>query len=207
MAMQTLGALACKSFDTAQSWELETSCPVSGPPKRAMEPDSIAQQKPTGVSAEERGEVARITRDAWRELGFWYECDMANRSWKVRADRRGIMELAEIVRSFLSSAAAADVGEHLHLGPFANLRVIRSDRPLISWRGIAGAPSDLKQFVAELEAIATTLATNSTAERVPPYELGSAFGHDDGFRFIVQPEPEGFDPAGADPTLGAVAPS
>lgn len=151
-------------------------------------------------SAEERRRIARITRDAWRELAFWYECDFSGRQWRFRADRNGLRAFARAIRDFLAAPVTSELGEHLHLGPYANLRIMRGDQPVISWRGIGGSAADLEALVAELESLAagTPAAT---------YELCAGFAHDDGFRVVLQIEPDDFDPASADPTVSDAAES
>lgn len=152
------------------------------------------EQWPEGLSAAQRNHVARITCDAWRELGFWYECDLPAYRWHVRADRQGVRRLAEAVRRFLGSPDSADPGAHLHLGPYSNLRIGRADTARVSWRGIEGRREDLARFVGELEAIAALGETGA-------HEIAAGFDGENGFSVRLTLEPDGFDPASPDPAM------
>lgn len=138
--------------------------------------------------------LARITREAWRELGFWYDCDVKEKRWTFRADRRGIAAFATEVHRFLSSPEADEVGEHAHLGPYSNLRLICAEQALIDWRGLAGRRNHFERFATELETIAGTSARGSLA-------IAAGFAGAEGFRAIMVVEDDDFDPASADRTI------
>jgi hypothetical protein len=149
---------------------------------------------PAELPAAEQQKMVQITRDAWRELGFWYECDVREMCWRFRADRRGIASLISAVRKQLTSIHREEKGEHLHLGPYSTLSVISWDGPLISRRGIAGRPEDFERLMRELEALQLDTTPRTCA-------IAAEFAGSDGFRAELTIEPEGFDPAKADLTI------
>lgn len=154
-----------------------------------MSPDSINHNGLDNPAA--RARWASIAAATWRELGFWYECRPSERRWVFRSDRAGLRRFAAILRRFLQAGGTDDAAGHLHLGPFANLRIGWAGNPRIDWRGFAGRREDLERLAREIEALASGSAGAAG-------ELGAGFAHDDGFRAVVTIEPDGFDPASAD---------
>ncbi len=135
--------------------------------------------------------TAEITRRAWRELGFWYDCDVDGKRWVFRADRKGVAAFAAEVRRFLDSAECNEVGEHAHLGPFSNLRLIRAEAPAVGWRGIAGRRENFEELARELDQ----LAGDSVAGN---HSLAAGLANGDSYRLVLVLEEDGFDPATAD---------
>lgn len=154
------------------------------------------KKTPAAVNSPAGDKVASITRDAWRELGFWYDCDVAKKRWTFRADRRGVATLAAEVQRFLAAPESGMAGEHTHLGPYSNLRFIAAERPQISWRGLAGRREDFTRLVAELGAIAQTSADGART-------IAANFEAVDGFSAVMVVERDGFDPASAEGSVGA----
>ena len=154
------------------------------------------KKTPAAVRSPAGDKVASITRDAWRELGFWYDCDVAGKRWTFRADRRGVAALAAEVQRFLESPESAITGEHTHLGPYSNLRFIAAERPQISWRGLAGRREDFARLAAELDAIAQASGDGVRT-------IGAGFEGADGFSAVIAVECDGFDPASAESAIEA----
>jgi hypothetical protein len=149
---------------------------------------------PAAVASPEREKMVRIAREAWRELGFWFDCKARETCWKFCADRRGVNAMILVLREYLAGPEATENGDHLHVGPYSSLRIITGDRPLISRRGIAGRREDFLQLIRELEVHAAQSA-------VGVYPIARNFTQPDGFRALLQLEPDGFDPASADPAI------
>ncbi len=145
------------------------------------------EQLPYGKSPQD-ARIAEMEREGWRELGFWYDCDVSEKRWLFRADRKGIAAFAAEVRRF---AAAAEVGEHTHLGPFSNLRLICAEKRGVTWRGIAGRKEDFEELAAELERRAQTGAKGRQ-------DLGEGGAGVDSYRLVLVVEEDGFDPGAAD---------
>jgi len=151
-------------------------------------PLTSSQQLPVGKSPPDP-RIAEMERDGWRELGFWYDCQMPEKRWLFRADRKGIAAFAAEVRSFASEAT--EPGEHTHLGPFSNLRLICAEKREVTWRGIAGRREDFEALAAELEHCAQKAAKG---ERV----LAESWASGDSYRLMLLVEEDGFDPGAAD---------
>lgn len=135
--------------------------------------------------------IANLAREGWRELGFWYDCQMSERRWVFRADRNGIAAFAAEVRRFTASPEAGEVGEHAHLGPFSNLRLMCANKREVTWRGIAGRREDFEELAAELDQRAQKGAAGEHA-------LAESWSSGDSYRLVLLVEEEGFDPGAAD---------
>ena len=142
------------------------------------------------------GRVASLARDGWRELGFWYECDVERKCWNFRADRKGVNEFAAAVRRFLGAPESHEIGEHVHLGPYSNLRFVTAARPQAGWRGIEGRRADFEQLAAELEQLARGAGEGSHA-------LGEGWASGDSYRLVLTVEEDGFDPASPEGSVAA----
>jgi hypothetical protein len=140
--------------------------------------------------------IASLAREGWRELGFWYECDVNRKCWVFRADRKGVREFAAAVRQFLDEPESQQIGEHVHLGPYSNLRLMTATAPQVSWRGIAGRRADFERLAEELERVA---GGNANERQV----LGEAWASGDSYRMILTVEEDGFDPASPEGSVAA----
>ncbi len=147
------------------------------------------KQLPFGKSPQD-ARIAEMEREGWRELGFWYDCEMSEKRWIFRADRKGIAAFAAEVRRFAMSPEA-ELGEHTHLGPFSNLRLISAEKREVTWRGIAGRKEDFEELATELERRAQIAAKG-------PQDLGESGTSGDSYRLVLVVEEEGFDPGAAD---------
>ena len=152
-------------------------------------PESVM---PLNFSADDG--FSNIAREGWRELGFWYECNVPERRWTFRGDHAGLMAFAKAVREFLASPESEQLGEHAHLGPFSNLRLISAREPAVTWRGIAGRREDFEAFAEELEALGIDASLGRHA-------IGKPFGGAEDFVLCFVVEPDGFDPGSIDPDV------
>lgn len=134
--------------------------------------------------------IANLAREGWRELGFWYDCDVRGKRWVFRADRRGIEAFAKEVREFLATPESEEIGGHVHLGPYSNLRLTRADQADATWKGIAGTRDDFEALAVELDA-------NAREGIGGEQRIGGRWSKEDSYRLILVVEPDGFDPANA----------
>ena len=144
---------------------------------------------PANSLADER--VASIARDGWRELGFWCGCDVAAREWTLRGDRLGLAAFARAIREFLAAPESMELGGHVHLGPFSNLRLIRASEPKVTWRGISGTREHFEALAQQVELFARSGEFGAR-------EIGGELFAPGDFALRVVFEQDGFDPASAE---------
>ena len=87
------------------------------------------------------GKVADMTRNEWKELGFFYYSDDSEKRWDLYGSQSGIVRLSEEISDFISRDEI--FGEHQHLLPHWYLTIEYDEVPDINKRGIVGRKVDL----------------------------------------------------------------
>jgi hypothetical protein len=149
---------------------------------------------PSEVPLSDRERMVRVTREGWRELGFWFDCDWQAERWSFRANRRGLAALVARLRDFAADRVDPEDDDHVHLGPYASLRLAHGERASLDRRGFTGQRDDFETLARELERLAA-------AGTAVPREFARAFTGADGFDAVMTVEPDNFDPASADPAI------
>ena len=133
------------------------------------------------------------TRRDWRELGFYYERNDESKTWRLLGTREGLLRFASSLREYAEDESKNEVSEHEHFGPYWYLEVGTWHTPQITDHWIAGPLHALSDLAAYIEK---ELATAQASEVV---RVRDAFAPKSLYEFQLELQPDGFDPALADP--------
>lgn len=142
-------------------------------------------------------DVDAMTRDEWRELGFFYDQDEAAKAWRIVGSRDGIRRFVRLLRDYVSNPASARLSEHAHYGPHMYLKVVTATGAAITRTAIAGAPEDLLRLADVVEAKLTS------APECREFTVASDWTSEADFSLLFEVRPDGFHPADADPLLSS----
>jgi hypothetical protein len=140
-------------------------------------------------------DVDQMSREEWRELGFFYDYDKEHRRWLLVGSRNGLLKFRDLLNEYVADPRNEKLSEHEHYGPYMYLKVITWNESFISEGGIFGTLPDLKRLA---NIISEKLRTCSTGESFI-VSTEYAEGSEATMEFVVKDE--GFDPAGEDPLL------
>ena len=90
------------------------------------------------------GKAAELTRQEWRDLGFYYISSTEQQKWILHGSKVGLLNLCKLVEEF--AAKNHPLGEHDHLLPHWYLTLTSCDTFSINSRGISGTPKQLNEF-------------------------------------------------------------
>ena len=86
------------------------------------------------------GRVAEVTRQEWRDLGFYYLSDDNTCEWHLYGSREGLLRLSEMLERYAADPMHAPSPEHKHLGPHCYFTLTNGPGPRLDGRGIWGQP-------------------------------------------------------------------
>ena len=135
-----------------------------------------------------------VTRQAWRELGFFCGKNDAAKEWRIVGSVTGLRKFAAEIRAYASNPANDRLSEYIQLGPAMNLEIGTSHQTEITEQWIGGPLVDLLRLAtfiersAQANVVGKCVALRSNFSPMAPYEL------------ILDVRDDAFDPASADPT-------
>ena len=135
-----------------------------------------------------------VTRQAWRELGFFCGKNDAAKEWRIVGSVAGLRKFAAEIRAYASNPANDRLSEYIQLGPAMNLEIGTSHQTEITEQWIGGPLVDLLRLAtfiersAQANVVGKCVALRSNFSPMAPYEL------------ILDVRDDAFDPASADPT-------
>lgn len=133
-----------------------------------------------------------IDRNEWINLGFYYSYSKALRRWEFTGDKTGLRNFYQKLLAYANSPANYQLSEHIHLGPYAFLKIVTWDRPVINKDGFYGGLDDLKRlaniFVTKLD---------STTEN-KSFTIDKDYSEKNEASLMVNVKEEGFDPSALD---------
>lgn len=135
-----------------------------------------------------------VTRRAWRELGFFYDCDDKTGRWRLIGSRAGLVKFLEILDAYATNPRHNAISEHEHYGPYFSLKLMTWAEPEITNFAICGALADFQRLAAIVRAKLFSSMSGSSFVVGDEYVAGSG-----SIQFEVRED--GFDPAAADPLL------
>lgn len=137
--------------------------------------------------------IDEATRRWWRELGFYYERDDATKTWRLLGTRNGLLGFAASLKAYASDQNKKQISEHEHFGPHYYLEVGTWHTAEITDHWIAGP-------LESITALANHVETELAAARPPTImRIRESFAPGSPYEFQFELQPEGFDPALADP--------
>jgi hypothetical protein len=139
--------------------------------------------------------LREITKEEWRELGFYYEQDENDRHWKLVGSRSGLLRLTEILDEYCSNPRNEQISEHDHLGPYMYLKIITMDECVIEEGGIYGSILDLGRLSS---IVREELNKAKQSDRII---IDRAYSEINNYKIVLEVREEGFDPASEDSEL------
>ena len=136
--------------------------------------------------------VNEATRAEWRELGFFYDRDDAEKRWRLVGSKTGLGRFANALSEFASDPRNAQKSEHVHFGPYMYLEIGSWPEPEITEHWIAGPLSALNRLSAEIRTRLTMANENEVLE------LRQSFSPKSPYELSLEVRGEQFDPARED---------
>src|SRR5690606_3316522 len=143
------------------------------------------------------GPAAEMTRQEWREFGFYYISNDEKREWHLYGSISGLRGLVDALSRYAANPRNADQAEHEHLGPHFYLTLTTWPEPRLDGRGIWGQPRDferLAHLLRETLDVATAGQTSVIREHYTPSAE---------YALTLHIQPTSFDPSSLDPQLDA----
>jgi hypothetical protein len=137
-------------------------------------------------------EVNEVTRQEWRELGFFYEIDDKAKEWRIRGSRAGLFGFARVLFEYSKDPRRQRLSEHAHFGPYSYLEIGTWNARVIDGHWIAGTLEDLN-VLSGLVAQEILRAKPGDA-----FGLRDAYAPDSPYELRLELCGDDFDPAAAD---------
>jgi hypothetical protein len=139
--------------------------------------------------------LKEITKEEWRELGFYYEQDENERNWNLVGSRNGLLKLTEILDIYCSNPRKKQLSEHDHLGPYMYLKIVTMNECVIDENGIYGSIVDLERL---------SRIVREALNKAKPFDriiIDRAYSEINKYKIVLEVREEGFDPASEDSVL------
>jgi hypothetical protein len=140
-------------------------------------------------------EVNQATREEWRDLGFFYETRHEPPCWRFVGSASGLLKLVQLLDQYVADPRNALLSEHEHYGPYMYLKVQTAEVPEIDRDSIRGTLSDLARL---RELIAAGIRKTAAGGA---FSIAFEYSARVMYPLTFEVQPEGFDPAAADPAL------
>jgi len=137
----------------------------------------------------------RATRQEWRELGFFYDRDDKAKIWKLMGSRAGLLRFRDALLSYVADPRNALKSEHEHYGPYKYLEIMTWPEAGFDDHAIRGPLADLARLAELVETKVATARPGSSVLIQEEFAVGSPYA------LVLDVQPDGFDPAWADPAL------
>ncbi len=137
----------------------------------------------------------QVTREEWRELGFFYDFEKESSCWRLIGSRSDLLKFCDILNAYADDSRNEQISEHEHYGPYFYLKLMTWEEAEITENAICGTLSDFRRLAAIVENKSNASSAGSTFIIGDEYTEGSKAI----LKFEVREE--GFDPASADPLL------
>lgn len=140
--------------------------------------------------------LKEVTRQEWRDLGFYYSQDDAPRgAWRIVGSRAGLGAFLAKLVDYVAYPSNARLGEHEHYGPYFYLKVMTSNDAGIDAHSIRGSLADLRRLA---DLVSKALAHAKSGDLVA---LGRDYVEQTSYELLLDVREDNFDPASADPDL------
>jgi len=138
-----------------------------------------------------------MSKQEWRELGFFYDCDDQTKVWTLTGSRTGLLRFPAALLSYVADPCKTQKSEHEHYGPYMYLVVMTWPDAGIDGHAIFGPLADLARLAKLVEAKLAMARPGSS------FAIRAEFAADSAYALAFDLREEGFDPATADTLLPA----
>ena len=136
--------------------------------------------------------VKNITKEDWRSLGYYFDCDDINKKWIFVGSKNGLGYFNLYLEQYILNSKNKVYGEHDHLGPYENLRIMTNAEAKITDSCISGTLDDFNK----LKNIIKTKLAEADINSV--FVIDEEFSLDNNYKLEFKIMDYGFDPATAD---------
>jgi hypothetical protein len=140
-------------------------------------------------------QMNQVTREEWRELGFFYDFDKENSRWRLIGSRGGLLKFRDILNAYADDSRNQQISEHEHYGPYFYLKLMTWEGAEITENAICGTPSDFRRLAKIVENKLNACSAGST------FTIGDEYAEGNLAMIEFEVCEEGFDPASADTLL------
>lgn len=137
----------------------------------------------------------QVTRDEWRELGFFYDKDDAKNHWLLVGSKQGLGAFPTLIRAYCEDPRNTELGEHEHYGPYMYLKIVTAPQAQIDDDSISGSLHDLARLADLME---TELKGASPGDVI---EIGNKYISNPEYGLWLEVTADSLDPASADRCL------
>lgn len=137
-------------------------------------------------------EMNKATREEWRELGFFYDCDAGTKKWRLRGSRDGLLGFSRILSDYSRNPHNQKLSEHDHFGPYGYLEIGTWKAPEITDHWICGSLEDLARLS---QLVRDRVATANAGDVFAFREL---YAPESAYDLVLEVADDQFDPAAAD---------
>jgi hypothetical protein len=114
------------------------------------------------------------------------------RRWEFSGDRLGLQRFYNELMNFIVSTKSLDLSEHIHLGPYSYLKIVKWDSAFISSDGFYGTNQDFKKladiFLVKLKSVKANCS----------FTIDEEFSKSNKAYLLVNIKEDGFDPSSLD---------
>lgn len=91
-------------------------------------------------------DIDELTKDDWRELGFFYDYDKSDACWRLVGSRQGLLNFCSILNEYAADVRKTPLSEHEHYGPYWYLKLVTWNEAVITARDIRGTQDDFRRL-------------------------------------------------------------
>jgi len=158
-----------------------------------MEARQIFFQKINYINlAMKKFDFNEIDKKEWVKLGFFYSFNAELGRWEFYGDRSGLQNFYKELIAYVDSPKNFGVSEHIHLGPYAYLKIMTWKSSSINKDGFYGSIDELRRlaeiFIQKL---------NSTQEQ-DCFTISEEYSKTNEASLMVCIKADGFDPSSLD---------
>lgn len=139
--------------------------------------------------------VKNITKEDWRSLGYYFECDDINKKWIFVGSKNGLGYFNLYLEQYIHNPKNKAYSEHDHLGPYQNLRILTNAEAKITDSCISGTLDDFDRLKNLIKAKLVEAEINSK------FIIDEEFSSYNDYILEFKIMDYGFDPATADKQL------
>jgi len=135
------------------------------------------------------------TAREWRELGFFYDTDPAQKAWLFIGSRSGLLQFPRLLREYATNPRRGALSDHDHYGPYSHLTVITGRESFITPNDIRGTQPHIYRLA---DLIEKRLVPSTAGQS---FKIDTEYSSQNEFHLHFDVREDGFDPASADPLL------
>jgi hypothetical protein len=139
--------------------------------------------------------LKNITKEDWRQLGYYYDRDDNNKKWILIGSPSGLSTLILFLKKYSKNISNQKKGEHDHLGPYSHLKIMTWEESGIYKDSINGTLDDFSR----LAGIITEVAKESNIGKT--IKIGTKYTTNIEYEIQIDVKEYGFDPALCDKQL------